>query len=157
MACEQFQNGKAVGLNVKAGMLGLVLVALTPPFLAVHHPIAALVVRSFFGRLCHQLPGRSLFMEGSPVAVCVRCLGIYCGAALAAWISLKAETVRWLLASALLLNLLDVCAEKAHWYGNVPLSRLCLGVWLGFGIGAVLLSAAVPGESIPQEQDVAAF
>ncbi len=123
-------------------MLAVVAVVLAPPFLAAHHPLAAMFVRSFFGRLCHQLPSRSFFIEGSPVAVCVRCLGIYCGAALAAWLRLRIGLARGICVSALLLNLFDVCAETLRWYGNVPLPRFCLGLWLGFGVGAVLLSAS---------------
>jgi hypothetical protein len=67
--------------------LPLAILALAPlaaPLLAASHPLIALVIRSFFSRLCHQDPARSFVVQGSPVAVCVRCLGIYCGVALGA-------------------------------------------------------------------------
>jgi len=35
-----------------------------------------------FSALCHQIPGRSAAVDGVPLAVCDRCLGIYSGFAL---------------------------------------------------------------------------
>ena len=34
---------------------------------------------ALFAPVCHQLPGRSFFFRGFPLAVCARCLGIYVG------------------------------------------------------------------------------
>jgi uncharacterized membrane protein len=122
------------------------VVALAPlaaPFLAVTHPLAAWFIRSFFSRICHQNPGRSFMIEGAPVAVCVRCLGIYWGAALAALLRVRRITASRLLASALLLNLLDVVTGALGWHGNVPFPRLLLGLLLGLGAGAVLFSGQV--------------
>jgi uncharacterized membrane protein len=121
--------------------LPLAILALAPlaaPFLAASHPLMALVIRSFFSRLCHQDPGRSFVVQGSPVAVCVRCLGVYCGVALGALFRSAKTPDRRLLAGALLLNLLDVAAGMLRWYGNLPLSRFLLGMILGMGAGAVL-------------------
>jgi len=121
--------------------VAIVTVAVAPlaaPFLAASHPMAALLIRSFFSRLCHQDPARSFMVEGSPVAVCVRCLGIYCGVALGAWLRLGRKFAARLLAAALLINLLDVASGALHWHGNLPLVRLLLGLLLGLGAGAVL-------------------
>src|SRR5262249_26179605 len=41
--------------------------------------LLALVIRSAYGRVCHQLPERSLWIQGQPMAVCARCFGIYLG------------------------------------------------------------------------------
>ncbi len=147
--------------------LPLAMLAFAPlaaPLLAASHPLTALLIRSFFSRLCHQNPARSFVIEGSPVAVCVRCLGIYCGVALGALFrSAKmpgaVSQLLWshkdrgfglhqlrngygprLLAVALLLNLLDVAGGTLHWYGNLPLPRFLLGLILGMGAGAVLFS-----------------
>ncbi|MGA3224654.1 MAG: DUF2085 domain-containing protein [Acidobacteriaceae bacterium] len=120
--------------------LPLAILAVAPlaaPFLAASHPLAALLIRSFFSRICHQDPTRSFLVEGSPVAVCVRCLGIYCGAALAAWLRLGRGVAARLLAAALLINVLDVATGALHWHGNLPLVRLLLGLLLGVGAGAV--------------------
>ena len=151
--------------------LPLTMLAFAPlaaPLLAASHPLIALGIRSFFSRLCHQNPARSFVIQGSPVAVCVRCLGIYCGVALGALFrSAKmpgaVSQLLWshkdrgfglhqlrngygprLLAVALLLNLLDVTAGTLHWYGNLPLPRFLLGLILGMGAGAVLFSTGNP-------------
>lgn len=120
--------------------LAFVAMAMAPlaaPLLAAGHPLSALLIRSFFSRLCHQDPARSFAIQGSPVAVCVRCLGIYCGVAAAAVVRLRRAPR--LLEIALLLNLLDAAAEALHWHGNLPLTRFWLGLLLGLGAGAVLL------------------
>ncbi len=127
--------------------LSLALVPLTAPLLAGSHPLASLVIRSFYSRLCHQNPTRSFAIEGSPVAVCVRCLGIYCGVALSVLLHMSKVPGRHLLAGALLLNLLDVAGETFHWYGNLPMSRFLLGLVLGIGTGAVLSPGNCPSRT----------
>lgn len=79
----------------------------------------------------------------------MRCLGIYCGVALSALLHMGKVPSRRLLAGALLLNLLDVAGETFHWYGNLPMSRFLLGLVLGIGTGAVLLSRQLPKPEIP--------
>jgi uncharacterized membrane protein len=77
--------------------LAVAAIALAPlaaPLLAPSHPFAALLIRSFFSRLCHQNPVRSFVVEGSPVAVCVRCLGIYIGATFGAFLHLPTNRRR---------------------------------------------------------------
>jgi uncharacterized membrane protein len=147
-----------MGLKIKLSFvfLALTLAPLAAPLLAPSHPLIALLIRNFFSRLCHQDPSRSFMVEGSPVAVCVRCLGIYCGAALATVLGMGIAGARRLLAIALLLNLLDVATAMVRWHGNLPLPRFFLGLLLGAGAGAVLLSplrrAATVGET-QWEQD----
>ena len=36
-------------------------------------------IYSFFSYICHQLPERSLHIDGHPLAVCARCFGVYFG------------------------------------------------------------------------------
>jgi uncharacterized membrane protein len=79
-------------------------------------------------------------VQGSPIAVCLRCLGIYCGVAFATLLGTGKTPAKRLLAIALLLNLLDVATASLHWHGNMPLPRFLLGFLLGVGTGAVLLS-----------------
>ncbi len=140
-------------LKLSLAVLGLALTPLAAPLLAHSHPLFALLIRSFFARLCHQDPARSFVVEGSPVAVCVRCLGIYCGAALASLVPVVKFRARGLLAIALVLNLLDVATAALHWHGNLPLPRFLLGVLLGVGAGAVLLSSlSLAGRSLSPEE-----
>ena len=117
-------------------ILALALAPLAAPLLSASHPLAALLIRDVFSRLCHQDPSRSFVLEGSPVAVCVRCLGIYWGAALAG--VLRLGRVPRLLGLAMLLNGLDVGTSMLHWHSNLPLVRFLLGLLLGMGAGAVL-------------------
>ncbi len=131
-------------LRLAFAILVLALAPLAAPLLAATHPLTALLIRSFFSRLCHQDPARSFVIGGSPVAVCVRCLGIYCGVALGMFLRLgKASAIR-LLAAAMLLNLLDVGSGMLHWHGNMPLTRFWLGVLLGVAAGSVLCQAPSP-------------
>ncbi len=127
-------------LKLSFAIVALALTPLAAPLLAPSHPLIALLIRSFFSRLCHQDPGRSFMVQGSPIAVCVRCLGIYCGAALATLLGMgKSSAKRWL-AIAVLLNLIDVATASFLWHGNLPLPRFLLGLLLGVGAGAVILS-----------------
>jgi len=140
-------------LKLSLAMLALALTPLAAPLLAHNHPLFALLIRSFFARLCHQDPARSFMVECSPVAVCVRCLGIYCGAALAGLVGMGKAPARRLLAIAMLLNLLDVATATLHWHGSLPLPRFLLGVLLGVGAGAVLLSSlTIAGRSLSPEE-----
>ena len=123
-------------LQLPLVILALALAPLAAPLLAASHPLAALLIRDVFSRLCHQDPSRSFMLEGSPVAVCVRCLGIYWGAALAGMLCLGKGPR--LLGLAMLLNGLDVATGMLHWHGNLPLVRFLLGLLLGMGAGAVL-------------------
>jgi uncharacterized membrane protein len=116
--------------------LALTLAPLAAPLLAASHPLAALLIRNFFSRLCHQDPSRSFVVGGAPVAVCVRCLGIYWGVAVG--MVVRFRRARWLLTAAVVLNLVDVLTGAMHWHGNLPVFRFFLGLILGAGVGAVL-------------------
>jgi uncharacterized membrane protein len=137
---KSHQSDKLLKLKLSFAIIALALTPLAAPLLAPSHPLMALGIRSFFSSLCHQDPGRSFMVDGSPIAVCVRCLGIYCGAAFATLLAVGKGSARPLLAVALVLNLLDVATASLHWHGNLPLPRFLLGVLLGVGAGAVLFS-----------------
>jgi uncharacterized membrane protein len=124
--------------------LVLTLAPLAAPLVAASHPFAALLIRNFFSRLCHQDPSRSFVMNGSAVAVCVRCLGIYWGVAVGLLVRLK--RARWLLSLAFVVNLADVVSEAMRWHGNLPVFRFFFGLMFGLGVGAVL---SLPGRMRP--------
>ncbi len=134
-------------LRLPLAILAVALAPLAAPLLAASHPLAALLIRSFFSRLCHQDPTRSFLVGGSPVAVCVRCLGIYYGAAMGALLRVGRAPAARLLSIALLLNLLDVTSGALHWHGNLSAPRFLLGLLLGVGAGAVLFLPANYGPS----------
>jgi uncharacterized membrane protein len=125
-------------LRLPLAVLVLALAPLVAPLLAATHPLTALVIRSFFSRLCHQDPARSFVIGGSPVAVCVRCLGVYCGVAVGMFLRMGKVSAFRLLAAAMLLNLVDVGSGMLHWHGNMPVTRFWLGLLLGIAAGAIL-------------------
>jgi uncharacterized membrane protein len=124
-------------LRLPFAFLVLALAPLVAPLVAATHPLTALVIRSFFSRLCHQDPARSFFLGGSPVAVCVRCLGIYCGVALGMILRLGKGSAFRLLAVAMVVNLADVGSGMLHWHGNMPVTRFWLGLLLGMAAGSI--------------------
>jgi uncharacterized membrane protein len=131
--------------------LALTLAPVAAPLLAANHPLAALLIRNFFARLCHQEAARSFVVNGSPVAVCVRCLGIYWGVAVA--LLLRLRRPRRLLAVAMVVNLADVASGAMHWHGDLPFLRFFFGLMLGLGVGAVLSLWDV-GRSLPAARNV---
>jgi uncharacterized membrane protein len=64
-----------------------------------------------FSFVCHQQPERSLWLGGAPLAVCVRCAGIYFGAFLGLLLDLPGR--RGLLLTAAALLALDWITEAA--------------------------------------------
>jgi uncharacterized membrane protein len=152
---KNHQGDNLLKLKLSFAIFALALTPLAAPLLAPNHPLIALVIRSFFSRLCHQDPGRSFMVDGSPIAVCVRCLGVYCGAALATLLGMGKVPARRLLAIALVLNLLDVATASLHWHGNLPVPRFLLGLMLGVGAGAVLLSPLSRSRELLSPGDVA--
>jgi uncharacterized membrane protein len=41
--------------------------------------LLAVIIHGAYGRVCHQIPERSVWVQGHPIAVCARCFGIYLG------------------------------------------------------------------------------
>jgi uncharacterized membrane protein len=102
-----------------------------------------------FMQLCHQMPDRSFQINGQPMAVCSRCIGIYAGF-LAGWLALplfsvtkigRQYLVKIMLVAAVVINLLDLAGNMLGFWENTLLSRLVLGVWAG-GSGAALFRGA---------------
>jgi uncharacterized membrane protein len=53
---------------------------ISAPWLAGHgRTAAARFIYAVFAPLCHQIPDRCFHLDGLPMAVCGRCLGIYAG------------------------------------------------------------------------------
>jgi uncharacterized membrane protein len=124
------------------GFLALCAAALAAPALqSNHHALAALALREFFIRLCHQRPERSLILAGFPVAICARCLGVYAGTASGCLLRLRRQSALWMFVTAIVLNAADVAAESAALHPGVAWMRLILGTLLGLGAGALLTSS----------------
>lgn len=92
--------------------------------------------KALFAPVCHQNPGRSLWLNGAPMAVCERCFGIYSGL----WLGVVAgfilhlphRTLRTIAGIACLMLLVDVI------WGDLPLTRVLTGLTVGW-IGGLLL------------------
>ena len=126
-------------------LTGLLLVLATlPPFVA---PPLRAGLMALFAPVCHQLPDRSLWIEGVQLAVCHRCYGIYAGLFLGimlfplvhARLRTAAQEPRWLLLVALIPAGLDWSLEAFSLQSSTPLSRLLTGLWLG-GIAGLLMA-----------------
>jgi uncharacterized membrane protein len=123
--------------------LALAALAIAAPLLATS-PLLSVSIRQFFSIVCHEDPARSFWIAGAPVAVCVRCLGIYLGAALGVAASrMRVSRRRFLAALAITaaLNALDVAAESFGLHGNLPAMRFALGLALGAALGALVVSS----------------
>ena len=90
---------------------------------------AGLPIYAAFSWVCHQRPERCWQLAGHPLAVCVRCLGLYSGALAGALAGLRFS--RPLLAASLALLGVDWLAEAAGWLGPRPLSRFVVGSLAG--------------------------
>ncbi len=117
--------------------------ALNAPLLAATgYSLSALAIIQFFSVACHQDPARSLWFVGAPTAVCTRCLGIYLGAAAAAWVDAPRRTILAFLAATTLVSVLDYFAESAGLHGNWPLLRFVLGIALGSSLSALVVASS---------------
>ena len=121
--------------------LALVAAAIAAPLLARDHLLVAYFLRRCFALVCHQDPERSFWIAGAPLAICVRCLGIYLGVSAGAFLRTSRELALKLCVAAAALNILDVIAETAALHGNLPLPRFLLGLAAGMALGALLRAA----------------
>jgi uncharacterized membrane protein len=102
-----------------------------------------------FGHLCHQMPDRSFWISGQPMAVCSRCLGIYSGFALG-WILLpfssyfnilEHQHISTTAIAVVIINLVDIVGNLVGFWQNSLISRLILGGSLGLVV-ALLFSGS---------------
>ena len=132
----------SVSLAVMAMIVG------APLALAAGHGRLAATIYQTFSHLCHQLPERSFFIKGHPLAVCARCTGIYAGFAVAAVLYPLARSLRqtevparkWLFIAAAPLAI-DFAIEFSGVWHNTHSSRLSTGALLG----AVAVLYIMPG------------
>ncbi len=135
-------------LTVTGTVLLIVLILGAPLARANGHGVLGLIIYQAFSYLCHQIPERSLFIAGHPLAVCSRCSGIYVGFATALLFYPLLRSLRqtetpqrkWLLIGALPLAL-DFSFGFFGIWENAHLSRFATGALLG----AVAVFYILPG------------
>lgn len=104
---------------------------------------AASVLYLSFSRICHQIPDRSFFFCGHPLAVCQRCSGIYFGLFLGSLIGNRfmhrsPQTRRlWILAACIPMSFDVFLSYSGLWHGAGPV-RFFTGLWFG-GLLSTLL------------------
>jgi len=92
-----------------------------------------------FGFLCGQDPEHTWAPGGLLLPCCQRCLGLYVGAGVAAWLHwrLRPElSSRFLETHGIFLLLMAPCG--LHWLPQNPLLRTISGVLFGFGMASFL-------------------
>jgi len=99
-----------------------------------------------FRGICHQDPQRSFWLNGTPMAVCTRCFGIYSSFA-SAWLLFPLvmgqltkvmNFSKKVLIVALLLNVVDVLGNAVGFWQNTVLIRFTFGSLLGLSAVFVL-------------------
>ena len=147
--CTANSGPKVVWLITAAFALLLIGMILGAPLaLANGHAMFGLIIYQAFSYVCHQIPERSLFIAGHPLAVCSRCAGLYVGFAIAVLFYPLLRSLRdvgipqrkWLLMAALPLAL-DFSLGFLGIWQNTHLSRFATGTLLG----AVAVFYVMPG------------
>jgi len=142
-----FKRGWVISLSVS---LGLVVLAAMPPFLSEG---PRYFVMELFSSVCHQLPDRSVHIDGIALGVCHRCFGTYVGLPAAALVfasvrgawPFTGKTAPVFLALAVLPAAIDWGVTVAGLWENTPLSRSLTGLLLGCVAGYYLTAAIVDG------------
>jgi uncharacterized membrane protein len=129
----------------------LALLILTP----LAHSSLATLMYAVGAVICHQIPERSFHLAGFQIPVCARCLGIYAGASLVAFVQvlggLVSDSTRWRILSprtarqvflvSALPTLLTVGLEWADVWRGTNIGRALAGITLGAGGALVVMSA----------------
>lgn len=150
-SAEQGVSGQSLAVWIIATVFTLAfvgLVMLAPVARAHGYDFGALLIYEAFGKICHQSPARSFYLEGHPFAVCARCAGIYFGFAGGMLLyplgrslnSVDAPARKWLIAGAA-PTVLDFALDLFGLWRNTHLSRSLTGALLG----AVIALYVVPG------------
>jgi len=120
-------------------MLSIALLIVVAPLAAAgaHDRLAVTIYRAFTV-LCHQLPERSYFIAGHPLAVCSRCTGLYAGFVLTMLLYPLLRPLRttiwppreWLILAAVPMAI-DFSLTFFGVWENTHTSRLLTGMLLG--------------------------
>lgn len=129
--------------GIVLGTMGLLVLITLPPFVA---PSWRAVLMDGFSAVCHQLPGRSPHVQGTALAVCHRCFGIYSGLALGvllmpllpSWARTIHAYARYALIGALTPLAADWLVDAAGLWANTPVSRMLTGSLVGLAAGMLV-------------------
>jgi uncharacterized membrane protein len=138
-------NNKGLFFAVLFSMLMMVLTSLGKGFWGGESGRIHWTEKLFYG-ICHQIPERSFFVNGEPMAVNSRCFGVFSGL-LGAWVLIpvfgKKQGNRkwpiWLLVFAIGIQIIDYSGNLLQLWDNTNESRFILGLLLGIS-GPVVLA-----------------
>lgn len=124
------------------------MIAEAPLARAGGHALLSLTIYQVFSHLCHQIPARSFYLAGQPLAACARCTGIYAGFALGLLLYPLTRSLRrtdsparvWLILAAA-PTCIDFALGYFHIWANTHWSRALTGALCG----AASASYVVPG------------
>ena len=108
----------------------LVAAIVAAPLVAEASTAAAVPLYTAFSWVCHQRPQRTWHLGAYPLAVCVRCLGIYTGALAGAVSGLRFSQPLW--ASSMALLGVEWLAEALGGHAAPALVRFAVGAVAGF-------------------------
>jgi uncharacterized membrane protein len=130
----------------------ILLGASSPPFLS---PAWQSLIMEVFAPLCHQLPARSPVLDGTQLAVCDRCFGIYTGVlggvatarwARGLWTRLRPVDHLVLLGGGLPLAL-DWLGPVLGLWPNGPFSRAATGLLFGVVAASFAATRVLAGQT----------
>lgn len=121
---------------VLAVLLVLVAAISAAPLLAEASSVAAVPLYAAFSWVCHQRPQRTWLLGAHPLAVCVRCFGIYVGALAGALAG--PPFFRRLFFAAMALLAADWLVEAAGWLLLPSGVRFATGLLAGFLLAPAL-------------------
>lgn len=134
-------------LLVLVSICGVILVGLGGGLFNQQAPWQMQWQHQAFFNLCHQDPARSFWINGQPMAVCSRCLGIYAGFGLG-WFLLplyhKVDIVgqgsfKKVALIIAVINIFDIVGNILGFWENTLVSRLALGYMLGISVALIFL------------------
>ena len=119
-----------------AATSSILLLAVLPPLLPVEMQS---LLRQSFAPVCYQMPSRSLHIDGSPIAICDRCSGIYLGLLVGVSVARWGHRLwrvlgrhgRFLLLGSLVPLGVDWSAPVLGLWHNGPISRVLTGLLFG--------------------------
>jgi uncharacterized membrane protein len=124
------------GLIIALASVWLIWIVAAPIALYAGHYSLSSLFYATFSMICHQIPERSFYLSGYPLAVCARCTGVYLGF----FIGLLSFTIKpievappriWFFL-ALVPTLLDWTFDFVGVLENTHLSRGLTGLLPGF-------------------------
>jgi len=132
-------------LLVLVSISGVILVGLGGGLFNQQSPWQIQWQHEAFSNLCHQNPARSFWINGQPMAVCSRCLGIYAGFGIG-WLTLPLYAIanmaeKWNFKKGamaiVLINIFDIVGNILGFWENTLVSRLALGCMMGMSAALI--------------------